>query len=73
MSVPGEQDLYSTFGYAPASAIVEGASRQPFLDFPAEGIFAPLGMRRTTADRIDEIIEDRTAYDVPGPHGGVRS
>ncbi len=48
---PGGQYRYSTHGYTLLSAVVEGASGKPFLDYLEEEIFAPLGMTHSGPDR----------------------
>ena len=59
---------YSSYGWNLVSAAVEGASGRPFLEFMAEEIFRPLGMRHTGPDRVSEIVPDRTRFYVL--HGG---
>lgn len=41
---------YSTYGYTLLSAVIEGATRTPFLRVMAEELFGPLRMRATEAD-----------------------
>lgn len=41
---------YSTHGYTLLSAVIEGAARQPFLDYLREAVTAPLGMTATGPD-----------------------
>lgn len=42
---PGEQYQYSNLGFALLGKIVEAVSGQPFTEFVAHEVFAPLGMR----------------------------
>lgn len=50
-SRPGLRWLYSSPGYLLVAHIVEQAAQQPYGDFLAEHIFAPLGMKSTTTGR----------------------
>ncbi|MFI7545313.1 serine hydrolase domain-containing protein [Actinoplanes sp. NPDC049599] len=50
-SRPGLRWLYSSPGYLLVAHIVEQAAGQPYGDFLAEHIFAPLGMSATTTGR----------------------
>jgi CubicO group peptidase (beta-lactamase class C family) len=43
--VPGEQFQYSNLGFALLGKIVEAVSGQPFAEFVAHEVFAPLGMK----------------------------
>lgn len=43
--VPGRQYQYSNLGFALLGKIVEAVSGQPFAEFVAHGVFAPLGMK----------------------------
>lgn len=45
---PGEAVAYSNYGAALAGYIVERVSGQPFAEYVAEHVFAPLGMARST-------------------------
>ena len=51
VSRPGLRWLYSSPGYLLVAAIVEQAADQPYGDFLAEHVFAPLGMGSTTTGR----------------------
>jgi CubicO group peptidase (beta-lactamase class C family) len=51
VSRPGLRWLYSSPGYLLVAHIVERAAEQPYGDFLAEQIFAPLGMGATTTGR----------------------
>jgi CubicO group peptidase (beta-lactamase class C family) len=50
---PGKKFFYSTYGWVLISAVVEGASGQPFLDYMRDHVFRPLGMTRTAPDLAD--------------------
>jgi CubicO group peptidase (beta-lactamase class C family) len=59
---PGTRYAYSSYGWNLLSAVVEGASGEPFLDFMARHVFGPAGMTHTAADQPDSIITDRTRF-----------
>jgi len=59
---PGTRYAYSSYGWNLLSAVVEGASGEPFLDFMARHVFGPAGMAHTVADQPDSIIPDRTRF-----------
>jgi serine beta-lactamase-like protein LACTB, mitochondrial len=44
---PGTRYAYSTHGFTLLSAVIEGASRTPFLEYIHSAIFGPLGMSAT--------------------------
>lgn len=56
---PGTRYSYSSYGWNLLSAVVEGASGEEFLAFMEGRVFAPAGMRSTTADRPYAIVPDR--------------
>ena len=47
---PDTSFLYSTYGYTLVSAVVEGATKQSFLDLLQKRILEPLGMHQTAVD-----------------------
>ena len=59
---PGERYLYSSHGWNLVSAVLEGASEQPFLELMAERVFRPLGMDRTVADYTHVVLPGCTSY-----------
>lgn len=59
---PGTQYSYSSYGWNLVSAVVEGASGEPFLAYMQRHIFDALGMGNTTADHTDSIIQFRTRF-----------
>ena len=69
--VPGSEFRYSSYGWNLVSAVIEGASKQNFLDFMRENIFVPLGMTNTLADYNDSIIAHRTQFYMYDEQGKV--
>jgi serine beta-lactamase-like protein LACTB, mitochondrial len=68
VTAPGSQFVYSNYGYVLLSAAIEGAARQPFLDFMRAEVFDPLGMSSTVPDDRSLSIPYRSAnYDVETP------
>ena len=59
---PGSKFSYSSYGWNLISAVVEAASGQDFLGYMDENVFGPIGMTRTTADQVNNIIPNRTRY-----------
>ena len=68
---PGTAFSYTSHGFNLISAVVEGAVKQPFLDYMREAVFRPLGMRDTVADFVTPIIPGRTRYYVRDAEGRV--
>ena len=62
---------YTSYGFNLISAVVEGASGQPFLDYMADAVFRPLGMRETVADWVTPIVPGRSSYYVRNDAGQV--
>ncbi len=56
---PGTQFSYSSYGWNLLSAVIEGASGQPFLRFMEERVFRPAGMRHTCPDAVTPLIPER--------------
>ena len=56
---PGSAYQYSSYGWNLISAVVEGASGEPFLEYMARHVFGPLQMTDTVPDWNDLVIEDR--------------
>jgi serine beta-lactamase-like protein LACTB len=52
---PGTQHRYSIYGWVLMSAVVEGASGEPFGRFMTQKVFEPLTMDRTVAAETDEV------------------
>lgn len=59
---PGTHYQYSTYGWSLLSAVVEGASGQPFLTFMNSRVFSPLAMRSTEAEFVDSLIPFRAHF-----------
>jgi serine beta-lactamase-like protein LACTB len=68
---PGTAFSYTSYGFNLISAVVEGASGQPFLDYMADAVFRPLGMRETVADWVTPIVPGRARYYVRNDAGQV--
>jgi serine beta-lactamase-like protein LACTB len=68
---PGTAFSYTSYGFNVISAVVEGASGQPFLDYMADAVFRPLGMRETVADWVTPIVAGRASYYVRNDAGQV--
>jgi CubicO group peptidase (beta-lactamase class C family) len=68
IAAPGSHFVYSNYGYVLLSAAIEGAAREPFLDFMRREVFEPLNMNATVPDDISRSLPDRSAnYDVETP------
>jgi CubicO group peptidase (beta-lactamase class C family) len=59
---PGDKYSYSTYGYVLLSAVIEGAAGEPYLAYVKRKVFAPIGMRNTTAEFPDSIISFRSRF-----------
>ncbi len=59
---PGTRFHYSSYAWNLVSAVIEGASGEPFLSHMREAVFRPLGMRQTIADHVDSIIPFRARW-----------
>ncbi len=59
---PGTQFSYSSYGWNLISAVVEGASGEPFLAYMRAHVFRPLGMHDTVADHVDSLIVQRAGF-----------
>ncbi len=68
---PGTEYSYSSYAWNLISAVVEGASGEPFLDFMEREVFGALGMDQTVADRNRPIIPHRTRFYVRDADGRV--
>ncbi|MEX8549031.1 MAG: serine hydrolase domain-containing protein [Mucilaginibacter sp.] len=61
---PGEQQIYSTYGYTLLGVIIEAVSGKTFMDYLKDNIFKPAGMTHTYEDEPLKIIPNRSApYD----------
>ena len=62
---PNTRYRYSTHGITLLSAAIEGAARQPFLEYLQQAVLAPLGMRSTAPDiRAHPAPELATYYEL---------
>lgn len=69
---PGTQYSYSSYGWNLISAVIEGASGQPFLTFMTNRVFEPIGMTHTVAEFPDSLIPFRSRfYSRPDSNGGM--
>ncbi len=59
---PGSQFHYSSYAWNLISAVIEGASSQPFLEVMQAEVFGPLGLAETVADHADSIIVQRVRF-----------
>jgi serine beta-lactamase-like protein LACTB len=59
---PGTHFHYSTYGYTLLGCVIEGASKQKFIDYIAANVFHPAGMDHTQADDHFAIIPHRTRW-----------
>jgi CubicO group peptidase (beta-lactamase class C family) len=59
---PGTTWRYSSFAWNLVSAVVQGAAREPFLDYMQKAVFDPLGLKDTCADERERIIANRTRF-----------
>jgi len=56
---PGERWLYDNTGYYLLGMVIEAAAGQPYAQYLAQHVFAPLGLRATTFCDTRPIIADR--------------
>ncbi len=66
---PGTAYEYSTYGWNLISAVVQGASGEPFLDYMRREVFARAGMEATVAEHVDSIIHHRSRAYQAGSDG----
>jgi len=59
---PGTRFSYSSYGWNLVSAVIEGASGEPFLAYMSRHVLKPLGLTHTAPDRSDSLIPDRTHF-----------
>jgi serine beta-lactamase-like protein LACTB len=58
-SRPGTRYEYTTYGFTLISAVIEGASKEQYLDYMKEKIFLPLQMKHTLPEFNDSIVTHR--------------
>lgn len=59
VSPPGKEFHYSSYGFNLLSGAMQSASGEDFLSYMRENVFVPLGLRHTTADQVNSIIDQR--------------
>jgi len=59
---PGEKFAYATYNYTVLSAAMEQITKTKFLDYMQKTVFAPLGMKNTTADYKLRAIADKAEF-----------
>jgi CubicO group peptidase (beta-lactamase class C family) len=59
---PGTKYSYSSYGWNLLSAVVEGASKQSFLEYMQAHVFDPAGLEETEPDHADTEIEGRVSF-----------
>jgi len=65
MSKPGDEYLYSSFGYNLIGAVIEGASEQTYLEYMQEHIWNPLLMFNTYGDIADSMMVNKSEFYYP--------
>ncbi len=68
---PGTRFSYSSYGWNLLSAVIEGASGEPFLAFMQKRVFRPSGMRHTCADEVTPIVPGRSGFYTRDEAGAV--
>jgi CubicO group peptidase (beta-lactamase class C family) len=68
---PGTKFAYSSYGWNLISAVIEGASGEPFLAFMQSRVFDPAGMAHTSADEVTPIIPGRARFYTRDPATGA--
>lgn len=63
---PGDQYLYSTYGYNLLQGVVESVTGRSFDDYLRSAIFTPAGMTSTSLERPQEIVRHRVRQYVRG-------
>jgi len=59
---PGTRYSYSSYGWNLISAVIEGAAKEPFLQFMYRRVFLPMHMYHTVAEHPDSIIFNRADF-----------
>lgn len=68
---PGTRFSYSSYGWNLLSAVIEGASGEPFLAFMEKRVFRPSGMTHTCADEVTPIVPGRSGFYTRDEAGAV--
>lgn len=56
---PGQQQVYSTWGYVLLGCVIQGAAEEPYLAYMQRSVFGPSGMTHTRDDDPRALIENR--------------
>ncbi len=59
---PGTDYSYSSYGWNLISAVIEGASKEPFLEFMQREVFDKIGMHNTHPDFANREVANRTKF-----------
>lgn len=59
---PGTRFSYSSYGFNLLSAAIERAAGEPFVEFMAQRVIEPLGLRHTVAEFADSLIPFRAHF-----------
>ena len=59
---PGEQFVYSSYGFTLLSAAIETAAKEDFLTYMSKEVFTPLHMSSTVPDEPTAIVSGRTGF-----------
>jgi serine beta-lactamase-like protein LACTB len=59
VAAPGTRYAYSSFGFNLLGAVLEGASRQPFLAYVRQEVLTPLHLSQTGPDHTDSVVRAR--------------
>ena len=70
---PGTRFSYSSYGWNLISAVLEGASGEPFLELMTRRVFQPAGMTHTTADQPAPIIPGRARFYTRSESGQIEN
>ncbi|MGH7566686.1 MAG: serine hydrolase domain-containing protein [Gemmatimonadota bacterium] len=68
---PGTRWSYSSYGWNLVSAVVEGASGEPFLAYMRRQVFEPAGLSDLVSDQVDSLVMFRTRYYQKAQDGAV--
>ncbi len=68
---PGTQFSYSSYGWNLISAVIEGASGEPFLAFMEKRVFGPVGMAHTAPDDPAPIVPGRAHFYTRSENGPI--
>ncbi len=66
---PGSQFHYSSFGYNLLSAVIEGASGKPFIEYMETDVFKPLGISHIVPDHRDSTHFKRSDFFIKTSEG----